>query len=93
MKPLRWQDSGVFDFGERTKPRLVEPEAIVVGIAWALAVAQVVIGLVRRQPFGADRAVAIAFALGCPFLLRGRLLQLASQVLNWVRVPGKPAKS
>ena len=74
MEPFPAEDSGIFRPAETTAPRTLDPEAIIVGVAWLLAIAQIAIGVARSEPFGPDRAVAVAFAVGCPLLARSWLI-------------------
>ncbi len=69
------ENSGVWSPRD-PESKKVEPETIVLVVAWALAVVQIVIGIVRGDAFGADRAIAIAFAVGCPLLCRASVLEL-----------------
>jgi hypothetical protein len=60
--------SGVWDPKETAGLRRPEPETLVLAAAWILAVTQIVIAVARGEAFGPDRAVAVAFALGCPLV-------------------------
>jgi hypothetical protein len=78
------ENSGIWDPVER--PR-VEPETVVLGVAWLLAVVQIAIGVLRAEPFGADRAIAVAFAVGCPLLARSAVLGFVKRVTSGLRRP------
>jgi hypothetical protein len=61
--------SGVWDPLEPVESPRFEPETLVLTVAWLLAVAQIVIAVVHGDAFGPDRAIAVAFAVGCPLIL------------------------
>jgi hypothetical protein len=74
MERIRVGDSGIFEQGGQARPARVQPETVILLIAWLLSVTQIAVGLLRGDGFGADRALAIAFAIGCPVLARGALI-------------------
>jgi hypothetical protein len=86
-------ESGVFSPPDQTPPTGVEPETIIVAVAWILAIAQICIGLARFGAFGVDRGAAIAFAIGCPLLFREQLLAFARRTVGSVRGPGRASKT
>jgi hypothetical protein len=69
MERFHPEDSGIW--GARTAR--LEPETVVLAVAWVLAIVQICIGVARGGPFGPDRAIAVAFAVLCPLLARSGL--------------------
>jgi hypothetical protein len=61
-------NSGIWDPSERSRRARLEPETVVLAVAWVLAIVQISIGVARGEPFGPDRAIAVAFAVLCPLL-------------------------
>jgi hypothetical protein len=86
-------DSGVFDLPDPPRPTWVEPETIIVAVAWVLAVVQIGCGVARFGAFGADRCLAIAFVIGCPWLLREQLLAFARRTVGFGRGPARTSKT
>ena len=87
------EDSGVFDQLDGTDAVRVQPETVIVSVAWILSIVQIGFGLARSGGFGADRGVAIAFAIGCPQLLREQLLVIARRAMGFVRGPSGTSQS
>jgi len=92
MESTSARDSGVFSVHERLVPdgepaggapceaRLgTEPETFVLAAAWALALLQIGVGMVRGGAFGPDHGIALAFAIACPLVARGRLADLGKR--------------
>ena len=92
MESARVRDSGVFDPHEAVTPKAepwdgatgearlaTEPETFVLAAAWALALLQIGVGVVRGGAFGPDHAIALAFAIACPLVVRGRLADLGKR--------------
>jgi hypothetical protein len=82
---FRLDQSGIWPPSEPAGAARAEPETIVLAIAWVLAVAQIVIAVVRGGAFGTDRAIAVAFAVGCPLLARATLLDWARRAASRLR--------
>ena len=93
METPRVGDSGVFEHPEQRPSTWAQPETIIVAVAWILAIVQIGIGIARFGAFGADRGVAIAFAIGCPWLLRDQLQVLARRTVGLVRGPSPTSKT
>jgi len=77
--------SGIWPPGEPAESVRFEPEVIILGVAWLLAIAQIVAAVARGEAFGPDRAVAVAFAVGCPLLARATILDLVKRVGSRLR--------
>jgi hypothetical protein len=88
----RREDSGTFGRHPPTEGSAFEPETIVVALAWILSLVQIALGVMRGGAFGPDRAIAVAFAVGCPLLARHRLVDLARRAVARLRPPiGRPS--
>ena len=88
----RSENSGVFAAPEPTEPTRFEPEVAVIGVAWALAVLQIAFGIANHAEFGPNRAIAVAFAVGCPVLARSRLLALSNRIAARARGLFRPIR-
>jgi len=90
----RSEDSGVFAApeSESTEPIRFEPEVAVIGVAWALAVVQIAFGIANHAEFGPDRAIAVAFAVGCPVLARSRLSAFSNRIAARARGLFRPIR-
>ena len=61
----------MFSPSVESERRRVEPETIVVALAWVISLAYVIVGIAGGSGFGPDRAIALAFAIGMPLLAGG----------------------
>jgi hypothetical protein len=77
---FRLDHSGIWPPPEPVETARLEPETIIVALAWVLATLVVLVTVVRGEAFGPDRAVAVAFAVGFPLLARGTLVELVRRV-------------
>jgi hypothetical protein len=77
--------SGIWPPVEPKKAVRLEPETVILVLAWILAVALIVVTVLRGEAFGPDRAIALAFAVGCPLLARATLLDFARRVASRLR--------
>lgn len=69
------RDSGFFPPIEPEQK--LQPEAVLVGGAWVLAVVQTAVAIGRGGAFGSDGGVALAFALVVPLVARHQVTAIA----------------